>query len=59
MCAPGRPQVALERSWVTLGMLWATLGRLLVDFWYQKASQKGLKVMFFLKTELFHETFEQ
>ena len=44
MCAPGRPQVALERFWVTLGMLWATLGRLLIDFWsllVPKSSSKG------------------
>ena len=44
MRALGRAEVALERSGVTLGMLWATLGRLLVHFWsllVPKSASKG------------------
>ena len=62
MGAPGPRQVALERSWVTLGMLWATLGRLFVDFWsllVPKSSSKGalggIKNHVFLKTVFVHD----
>ena len=63
MHALGRTEVALERSGISLGMLWVTPGRLLVHLMsllVPKSSSRGgfggAKKILFLKEVIFRET---